>query len=688
MKRVASQLPTIVALMLSPLAVGGGDAFAAPAKKVLVLGVDGLDPVMLQAYVNAGLMPNFKRLMDEGDFKPLGTSMPPQSPVAWSNFITGMDPGGHGIFDFVHRDPKTDSPSPYLSIAKTHSAERTLKFGKWVVPIGSGKVELQRKGKAFWQLLDEAGIPTTIFRMPANFPPVGFKGKSLSGMGTPDLLGTPGSFSYYTQNPEEVEEDVGGGEVYKVSVRNNRVKAKLVGPKNSFKQSPKKKSRKSRKGKPTEYENPETKIAFDVYLDPEEAAAKFEVQDHEFILKEGEWSNWVRIDFEAVPWLVSFSGTVKFYLQQVRPSFKLYVTPIQINPEEPVMPISTPADWCACLCEKLGYFYTQEMPEDTKALTHGIFSGREFHRQASMVFEERRRAFEYLMDEFEEGLLFIYFSSVDQQSHMLWRYSDENHPGYDPTEGLAGGIASIYQEMDAVLGRTLEAIDDGTTLIVMSDHGFAPFYWGVNLNTWLLENGYIKLKKPAQQGQHKFYGNVDWRKSRAYALGLNGLYINLKGREKAGIVRPGQEYEDLVSEIEDGLRSMRDTRNTRNGQEVISLVTRPSRDFHGPLKDSGPDLLIGYARGYRSSWESPLGEFPKQILVDNDRAWSADHCIDYRLVPGVLLTNQEITDVSPSLIDLTVAILDEYGIKPLPEMIGKDCLHSPAKRQVSAGRKR
>jgi len=595
-----------------------------------------------------------------------------------------MDGGGHGIYDFVHRDPHAIPPKPMLSIAKTEAATRTLNLGSWIIPLTSGKVMLQRKGKAFWQILNDHGVPTTVFRIPANFPPVETDGESLSGMGTPDLLGTPGTFSYYTDNPPEGSEDFSGGRVIPVQVIKNHVHTRLEGPANLFRRVPKKRSRRRHSKKKIEYENPVTSIDFDVYMDADNPVAKIEIQDQEFILKEGEWSDWVRIDFKAVPMLVSFSGVARFYLQEVRPDFKLYITPIQINPEDPVMPISTPADWSCDLSEKLGYFYTQEMPEDTKALTNGIFSGHEFKEQANYVFRERRHALDYLLDHFKDGLLFVYFSSIDQQSHMLWRYTDPNHPGYDPTEHLEDGILDVYQEIDEALGRAFQAVDDDTTLVVMSDHGFCPFYWGVNLNSWLVEKGYVKLRKPEEQGKHKFFLNVDWSRTTAYALGLNGLYVNLKGREKAGIVNPGREYEDLLDRLETDLLAMRDP---KNGRQVVTLVTRPGRDFHGPYKNSGPDILVGYARDYRSSWESPLDEFPKDVIVVNDKAWSADHCIDYRVVPGVLLTNKKITLDSPSLTDLTVGVLDEFGVPPLPEMIGKDCLGPRDNRRASADKK-
>jgi predicted AlkP superfamily phosphohydrolase/phosphomutase len=261
---------------------------------------------------------------------------------------------------------------------------------------------------------------------------------------------------------------------------------------------------------------------------------------------------------------------------------------------------------------------------------------------------------------------------------MLWRYADPDHPGYVEDDQLLNGIRVLYQEMDNALGRVMESIDDDTTLIVMSDHGFCPFYRGVNLNTWLLENGYVTLKDPSKRGRSTIpFANVDWSKTTAYALGLNGLYVNLKGREERGIVNPGPEHQALLDRLERDLLAIRDP---QNDEQVVTLVVQTARDFHGPGMEVGPDIIVGYNWGYRSSWKSPLGEFPEGVFVDNLDAWSGDHSVDHRHVPGVLLSNRRITMDDPALYDLSVAILDHYGVEKPSQMIGEDCLGEPVAR--------
>ena len=636
--------------------------------RVIVLGIDGMDHRLLTQFINEGHLPNFAQLATTGDFAQLQTTMPPLSPVAWSTFITGMDPGGHGIFDFLHRDPATITP--YDSIYQVAPPGRSITFGSWVIPLSGGEIELQRKGRAFWELLEDAGVDTTVFRMPVNFPPVESPGRSFSGMGTPDILGTHGTFSYYTDYPPDNAADMTGGVVHLVEVINNRVTARLVGPPNTFRRFP--------SGDPAaggdadiEHKNPDLTVDFEVLLDAEAATVKLVVQDHEFVLNEGEWSDWIGIDFEAIPFLVDISAMGRFYLQEVRPDFRLYVTPLQIDPVNPALPISTPDDWAREVSAAIGRFHTQELPEDTKAFQEEIFSDREFWDQSQFVYRERRRALDYMLESFDEGLLFFYFSSVDQGTHMLYHFMDQEHPLFVDNALLVNGMRTLYEEMDESLGRVLKAVDDDTTLIVMSDHGFSPFYWGGNLNSWLVEQGYVTLRDRSRQGELPLFLNVDWSRTTAYAVGLQGLYINLQGREARGIVTPGREYEQLLDRLEADLLGMRDARSRR---APVRLIYRTRDEWQGPYLEDAPDIVVGYDWGYRSSWDSPLGQFPPDVFVDNDETWSGDHSIDYRLVPGVLLTNRRISLEAPALYDLTVAVLDEFGVAPLPEMIGEDAL--------------
>jgi predicted AlkP superfamily phosphohydrolase/phosphomutase len=649
----------ILALILAGSACSSPEP---PSHKVIILGIDGMDPLLLQRYLEEGALPHFQRLIREGDFKPLQTTMPPQSPVAWSTFITGLPPEQHGIFDFLHRDPETMIPE--FSMAKTRGSEWNIRLGSWLIPLRGARIERLRKGRAFWEILADHGVPSTIFRMPVNFPPVP-AGKALSGMGTPDILGTSGTFSYYTDEWFPDDYSIPGGRIFRVRVNNYSVSSRLVGPPNPYRRETLEEPEGLREISP-----PMT-VDFRVALDPELPLAKIELQDQTFILEQGEWSDWIRVRFEAIPHLSGVAAIARFYLQGVHPDFRLYVSPLQISLDEPAMPITYPATWSRELYEALGYFHTQELPEDTKAFSEGIFSGREFWEQLQFVYREQRRALDHALGNFGEGLLFFYFSSLDQGSHMFWRYNDPSHPMYQYDEVLSKAIPVLYRQMDEALGQVLEAVDDQTTLIVMSDHGFCPFNWEVNLNSWLAEKGYVKFLDSEGAPAGPLFAGVDWARTEAYALGLNGIYVNLAGREKEGIVPVGEAYRKLLARLESDLLDLRDP---RNGQNAVSLVLVAGRDYPLDADENSPDLIVGYARGYRTSWQSPLGEFPREIFLDNLDPWSGDHSVDHREVPGILVSNRRITLSEPALHDLTVAVLAEFGVPRPPEMRGRDCL--------------
>ena len=644
--RVMAWLPGLVLSLALACCQSGPPTGTATDKRVIVLGIDGMDPVLLARFVEQGRMPNFGRFMDEDRFRPLRTSIPPQSPVAWSSFITGMNPGGHGIFDFIHRDPAT--LSAYLSTARSEEGAYALSLGSWRVPLSAGRMTLLRRGSPFWEILGRHGIPSTILRAPANFPPSGEFSQQLSGMGTPDLQGTYGTFSYYTQDPETSSEEVSGGKVIPLTVRDGRFQARLMGPPNPFR---------------TDIDK--AWAPFQGTVDPESRVVRIELGGAQFLLQEGNWSQWVEVEFELVPLLHSVRGICRFYLKQAAPRLQIYVSPVNIHPSHPALPISQPADYSHRLCEQIGLFSTLGIPEDTKALSSGILDEKEFLQQANSVFQEELRMLETGLRDFREGLFFFYLGRLDQLSHMFWSAMDPRHPGFQPDSPYAGTIPDAYLEMDRVLGRVLEEVDGRTTLLVMSDHGFAPFYRAFHLNTWLRQQGYITLIQGSEEGMLR---NVDWSRTRAYGFGFNGLYLNLYGREPRGIVRKGSEEEALLEEITARLLELRDP---DSGEAVLARVHRPDRIYNGPLARTGPDLVLGYHRGYRASWETTLGRFPEAVLEDNLDKWSGDHLIHAEAVPGILVSNRKIRLEKPALTDLAPTILAEFGLPPEPAMVGR-----------------
>ncbi|NIM58687.1 MAG: hypothetical protein GTO16_07055 [Candidatus Aminicenantes bacterium] len=640
---------SLLALESSGLAIKSFGNRETP-QKVLILGLDGIDHRLLQAWMKEGKLPSFQKLASQGGFLPLRTSIPPQSPVAWSNFITGMNPGGHGIFDFVHRDP--ERYFPVFSASETTEAKKTVRIGNLILPLSGGEVINMRKGKAFWQILEDYDIPATVFKIPANYPPVATKQRTISGMGTPDILGSYGIFNYYTTETKELKADIGGGRIHEVSVIANKVEAKLPGPVNTFKS-----------------DRPESEIDIKVFIDPINPVAKISLQNQEFILKEGEWSSWKRIDFRMIP-TQSVSGICMFYLKQVRPNFKLYISPVNIDPGRAALPISTPKGYAEELEKIFGPFFTKGLPADTKALDNEVLNDGEFLEQDDLVLRERLEMFDYELARFSSGLLFYYVSSTDQRQHMFWRLIDKEHPSYDPALAKKYGntIENIYKETDKILAKATEKADKDTVLIVMSDHGFSPFRRSFNLNTWLKENGYHTLINPFKQGREDLFMNTNWSRTKAYSFGLNSLYINQKGREAEGIVKRGTEKEALVREIAQELENFRDP---KTGERPVLRAYIAKDVYQGPYVDIAPDIIVGYNHGYRTSWAAPLGRIPKEIIEDNKEKWSGDHCMDPEVVPGILLTNRKIEAESPALYDLTPTILKIFGVEIPKEIRGK-----------------
>ncbi len=635
-------------------------AFAAvsPAvaeKRVVVLGFDGMDYAMARQLMASGDMPNFQRLASRGSAQPLGTSAPPLSPVAWSTFITGLDPTGHGIFDFIHRDAET--LLPYLSTSEAEEGGDPIKFGDYQLPL-PGDYKLLRMGTPFWEVLEDRGIETTVIRMPANFPPSGSASRELSGMGTVDVLGGYGTFTFFSSDIFLEESDPAGGRIRPLDLWNGVAEGTVEGPDNPLMVKPTK-----------------LKSEFALYVDDREDVAKLVVGDTERVIRVGEWTEWIDISFELAPPLLGFlpvipdlTGMSRFYLRQVRPEVELYVSPINFDPYRGDLPISTPDEFAAEMAEISGRFYTQGMPEDTQALKGDVLTPVEFLQQAKIAGDEVEAQYMPVLERYDDGLLFYYFGNLDLISHMMWHAMDPEHPAYDEEKwGVHRDVVrELYRTADRIVGQTLDAIEDDTTLVVMSDHGFASWRRTVSLNAWLRDNGYLVLKDPNKKKASVLF-DVDWSRTRAYGIGLNGLYLNVRGREGKGIVEPAQK-EALVDEIRSKLLAQLDP---ATGEPAITKVYVTSRDFDpGPHLDIGPDMVIGYAKGTRGESDSALGEINAEAFTDNVDDWGADHGMDHEAVPGIFFSNRPLSRPVTGLKDLAAAILAEFGVDEFPAPSG------------------
>jgi predicted AlkP superfamily phosphohydrolase/phosphomutase len=546
-----------------------------------------------------------------------------------------MDPGGHGIFDFVHRNPATRMPMS--SMAEVTEPTHTLTIGPYVLPLAGGGVRSLREGRAFWQTLSDQGIASRVIRMPANFPPADCEQESLAGMGTPDMGGTFGTFSFFTNDPAESRTEVPGGRIVRAKIENGRSALHIEGPPNSL-----------RKDRVT------TVADLTVHIDPTESAARFELQGQQFILRQGEWSEWVRASFRLLPGVKSASGILRVYLQQAHPYLRIYVSPVNIDPADPALPISTPPAYSRQLAESLGPFYTQGIAEETSAFRAGLFSREEFLTQSHKVLADSLRMFRYELDRYQGGLLFYYFSSVDQNAHMLWGK-------YEPD------LLEIYKGIDSAIGDAMAKAGNDTSLVILSDHGFARFDRAVHLNTFLMREGLLALDDPANVGDSELFAHVDWTRTMAYAIGLNGIYLNQEGRENGGIV-PQADRQLVLDRI---ARRLKEFKDPVTGDNVVDRVYFPETAFKGKNLRYSPDLFVGFRRGYRASWQTALGAVPGVALENNTQAWIGDHCMASDEVPGVLLSNRKVRAADPQLWDVTATILSEFGVRQPANMIGQ-----------------
>ncbi len=645
----------------------GAGRIKGDTKRLVVIGLDGLDPGLAGRWMEEGKLPNLKKLADEGTFKPLATSYPSMSPVAWSSFTTGVDPSRHNIFDFITRDPCTYLP--ILSSTDIRSSEKTLNLGKYRIPLGKPSIRLLRRGKPWWKILGEKKIFSNIIRVPITFPPEEFHGVCLSGMCVPDLKGTQGSFSFWT-NDDTLAGPEAGGEVNLVGRNGDTIRCSVTGPANPMVEG-----------------NPVMRIPMrvDVLKEGERVkitiGAKDDVQ-HEFELNVREYSDWLTFEFSAAPVIGKVTGIARLYVMGTEP-FGLYMTPLQIDPANPAMPISHPKVYSIYLAKKHGPYSTLGLAEDTWALNERVIDERAFFDQACLIFEEREKQLFDALEKTPKGSVVCVFDGTDRVSHMFYRYFEADHPANEgkDTEWGQSKILEIYQKADAMVGRARAKLNPKRDrMMVISDHGFCSFQRGVNLNAWLRDEGYLVLKPDApvdeQSGKptsRDWLQDVDWSKTKAFSLGLTGLFINRKARERDGIVEEGAELEALKAEIVAKLSKLVDP---KTGEEIFREVFDAGKIFTGPYVFEAPDLFMGYKRGYRNSWDCATGSAPAEVFSDNIKSWSGDHCIDPREVPGVFFCDQPINTDEPSLMDIAPTALRLFGVD-VPKYMQGQALFGP-----------
>lgn len=590
-----------------------------PTPRVLVLGMDGLDPDLLEAMMNSGDLPAFSRMKTDGAFARLGTSWPPQSPVAWLDVACGADAGVHGVFDFIHR-----RQSDYeLGLSINPPADR----GGYANP---------RLGESFWEALSRQGVPTRLLFYPCEFPPQPLRGTSLAGMGAPDLQGSMGRYLLASTDVKWARREL-GGRLAPLAYRTDRMCFTLPGPRFSEGQ-----------------ESAGIEVEIRRSGDSQISVA---VQGQSLTLDQGQWSPWLRLRFRTGVF-GSMAGIFRLYLASSRPELNLYCTPIQFDPLAPAYPISWPEDYSAQLVRQVGEFATLGLPVDTKAFEDGVLDEAAFCRMAADVFSEHRRILLQELERWDGGVLVAYFGEADSVSHMTWvdllkrRLADQG-PGAIPPP-----IREAYKRLDGLLGEILDRFRDApeVQLIVLSDHGFDDYSVSLHMNRLLAQLGYLALKPDAAAGGPLF-ADVDWSRTQAYACGFGSIYLNVRGREGRGIVEPS-DVPQRARKIREDLLAWREPGSS---ESLFVDIGIGGELYHGAAGVSGPDLVAGCRPPVRFSWQTAVGSTPEKVLEPNTRRWRGDHLFAPSAVPGILLVRRPGGKLPSDLRGIRALIESHYG---------------------------
>lgn len=560
--------------------------------KTIIIGFDAFDPNVFERLNAAGKLPNLNKFVESGAYARFAVADPPQSEVSWTSIATGLGPGGHGIFDFVHRNPENYGLS--VSLLPTKSSAVGIQF----VP--------PHQAKTLFDVAVEDGFPATSLWWPATFPaklesPV----RTIPGLGAPDVHGRLGVGILYTTEPEKWSGDLKTTIEKLESEKDGSFKGMLAGP-----------AAKTLTGT-KEIQLP---VQLEIIADQ---AAKLTIEKETIDLELGQWSPIFEIPFK-LGFGISVKAVTRALLTQAGSTPAVYLLPLQMHPLHNAWRYATPKGFVKEIWEKCGPFLTLGWPQDTTALEESVITDEQFLHLCELVIEERERVFMYLLDHFEEGVLGCVFDTLDRVQHMFWHSQPDI-------------IDAWYLKLDALLGRIQERIAHNAKLqdaniLIVSDHGFNNFDHKVHLNRWLVDQGYLAL----QNEKAASLKDADWPKTRAYAIGLNSLYLNLDGREGQGAIKAA-EKEAMLNKIKTDLLAWKGP----DGQSVVQRVST-QQDFPGPLAEYGPDFIIGYAPGYRASAETGLGEWGAQAIQPNQDHWGADHCFDAAAVPGVLFSNQPL----------------------------------------------
>lgn len=670
---IAAVLATVALTAASACSGRSSAGFDGP--KLVILGFDGMDPDLVRRYIAEGRLPNMAKLAAEGSFADLETSHSPESPTAWASFATGVQAGKHNIYDFLVRDTSTYLPD--LGMVKR--VPPTFLFD--YIPTSRPKIESLRGGTSFWVTAGQNGVRSSILTVPVTFPPEEVpNGELLSGLPLPDIRGTMGTFYYFATDLSRYEEGNTemGGVLRRLVFENGVAETELVGPPNPVIRQKLVKIRSKAQALTDEDRreiavleaDEDVRLPMKIHWTPSgEPAATIELAGQSIKLRPGEWSRWIDLDFR-INFFVRVKGMAQLLLMEAGPELKLYVSPVNWKPDAPPVPMSYPEDFAEQLYDRLGPFRTLGWAEATWPLNEERMDEQTFMEDLERAFDDRANVILSRLEARNWDLLVGVIEATDRVQHMFWRLEDPSHPMYDAAlvPQFGDAIRRVYERSDQFVGEVMKRLEPGTTLMIVSDHGFHSWRKAVNLNTWLVQNGYMTVQgqQPGEKklddlfGGGEFWENVDWSRTRAYAMGLGQIYFNIRGREGKGIVSPGQEYQLLADELGAALLTMTDP---DDGSPIVRAVYKRDDVYSGEYLDNASDLQVGFHDGYRVSWQTTLGGSPPGIVYPNMKKWSGDHGgYDYAETAGVFISNRKMTAPAARIIDIAPTVLQHFGV--------------------------
>lgn len=691
--RLAALSVALVAVLALPLvdcrtSLPGGKPLRRSGQRVVVLGFDGMDPTLARKWMDEGKLPNLKALADEGSFARLKSTQPSESPTAWSSFATGVNPGKHSIYDFLIRHlDEARAYMPDLNMVR-REPPRFL-WGLFVTQ--KAKIESTRGGTSFWKTASADGIDSVVLTVPVTWPPEELHhGDLLGGLPAPDLRASMGTFYYWATDLSSYEEGnaEAGGILKRLLFDGGVAETALKGPENPVLRQEEGELKQKRKAGPLSDKElarldelstgKDINLPLKVRWNEGSGRAELEIQGQKLSLKAGDWSPWVPLTFR-VNALIRMHGMTQFHVSQADKELRLYASPLNMDPRDPPEPLSKPDSFSAELAGKIGIYRTLGWAESAdKPLNEGRLDEAEFLYDSDRAMDDREKIILENLKRDDWDLFVAAIETTDRISHMMWRLTDPRHPMYDKDLAARYGdsIEKVYRRADDFVGRVRQKLPKDALFMIMSDHGFHSFRREVNLNTWLLQNGYMTVqgqsgeKAPAElAGRGKFFEGVDWSHTKAYAVGLGQIYFNLKGREPKGIVSAGEEYRQLQEEIRSKLVPLVDP---ETGERVFADVYRRDDIYKGEYLQLAPDLEVGFLDGYRVGWQDTLGGIRRAVIENNNRKWSGDHCATATEIShGVFFSNRRITTDEPSIMDIAPSVLKLLGAEVPADYDGK-----------------